>query len=371
MRIHLVAPPHTQTTRAYEWCAFTGKTRKLATMLHSLGNEVILYGGPENEADCTEHVPVFDAMWQKLLFGHYDWSRDLFNDFQGKWWTDANKKVATAVLERARAGDLLGITLGTSQRPIGATVEFERPGLVTPVEVGVGYSGVWAPYRIYDSYAWAHYLSGRFNKETDDFRPNDAVIPNAFEVELFPLGEGSPSRRGRGFGFIGRFIKRKGVEIAVETCRRIGAPLIMAGQGVYESSDAALTGLDVKLDITPSGGFKAQHIGTVNTQQRARLLGVLDALFVPTLYLEPFGMVAVEAMLCGTPVITTDHGAFTEFVVHGVNGFRCRTADEFAEAAEQAHTLDRVAIRQMALARFSMEVVKHRYDAYLRKIAGL
>ena len=75
--------------------------------------------------------------------------------------------------------------------------------------------------------------------------------------------------------------------------------------------------------------------------------------------------------MTGTPVITTDWGAFTETVVDGVTGFRCRTFGEFVEAVELAPTLDRKAIRERALTTYSLEAITPRYERYFRRLADL
>jgi glycosyltransferase involved in cell wall biosynthesis len=92
---------------------------------------------------------------------------------------------------------------------------------------------------------------------------------------------------------------------------------------------------------------------------------------VPTLYLEPFGGVAVEAMLCGTPVITTDWGAFTETVKHGVTGYRCHTLAEFCKAAEDVDTLKPHMIANHAISNYSMKAVAPKYTAYFEKLMTL
>jgi glycosyltransferase involved in cell wall biosynthesis len=76
-------------------------------------------------------------------------------------------------------------------------------------------------------------------------------------------------------------------------------------------------------------------------------------------------------MSCGTPVITTDWGAFTETVQQGKTGFRCNTLAEFVQAAQDAEALDRNAIREYAISRYSTDVVRHQYDAYFKRLATL
>lgn len=358
MRIHLLGLPHTETTAEYSWCAFTQKTRKLATMLTSLGHEVFLYAGEANEAQVTEHIPIVDREWQAGYFAKYNWITDVFNDFNAgaPHNVDFHQRAIEAIAKRMQPRDILGMTMGVAQQPVAEAL----PSLL-PVEVGIGYPGVWAPYRVYESYAWQHYIAGRY--PPDDVRFFDAVIPNSFEMEEFPLGNG-----GDYFLFVGRFIRRKGIEIAVETTQRLGAQLVMAGQGVIKTDHGGrrFQGIDVTVE-----GDHLSHVGVISPKQRATLMGGARAVFVPTQYLEPFGGVAVEAMLCGTPVISTDWGAFTETVHHGADGFRCHTLAEFVAAGQRVADLDRPAIRECAESRYSTEVVKHQYDAYLKRLETL
>jgi glycosyltransferase involved in cell wall biosynthesis len=113
------------------------------------------------------------------------------------------------------------------------------------------------------------------------------------------------------------------------------------------------------------------YVGLADTQRRAELMGGAKAIFVPTLYVEPFGGVAVEAMLCGTPVISTDWGAFTETVKPGVSGFRCRTLAEFTQACHGISSLDRKQIREAAISCWSTENVGPQYATYFDRLQGL
>jgi glycosyltransferase involved in cell wall biosynthesis len=93
--------------------------------------------------------------------------------------------------------------------------------------------------------------------------------------------------------------------------------------------------------------------------------------FVPTLYIEPFGGVAVEAMMTGCPVLTTDWGAFSENVLHGITGFKCHTLDDFLWSAKHIEEIDRIDCRNWALKNFSMERVRHMYNHYFKQLYNL
>jgi len=92
---------------------------------------------------------------------------------------------------------------------------------------------------------------------------------------------------------------------------------------------------------------------------------------VPTIYVEPFGSVAAEAQLCGTPVLSTDWGAMTETVQHGKTGFRCRMLAEFVAAARKVDRLDPAYIRRRALGLWSLDSVAKQYDYYFRRLSTL
>lgn len=355
--VHLVALPHLEVIRENSWCAYTQKVLKLANMLTDAGHDVYVYGGERCDARCKESVCVVTKEQREKWFSHYNWERDVFHgwDASEEWWRRMNISASFEILNRALPDDFVGIIAGTCQMMLADLK-------LTPIEWGIGYEGVLkGTHKCFESYAWMHHVAGR--ERDSDIHFYDTVIPNSFELEDFPEGKG-----GGDFVFLGRLIRRKGPQIAGETCQRIGARLTLAGQGLdrnssYQDRIQGQDGTIIEGNV--------RHVGLVDAKRRARLLGSAVATFVPTTYLEPFGGVAIESMLCGTPAITTDHGAFTEYVIDGFNGFRCRTLADFVKAAEIAPTLDRQAIRQWAAERYSTDVVKHRYDDWLSRLSTL
>jgi glycosyltransferase involved in cell wall biosynthesis len=343
MKFHVVSLPHTQTTKAFSSCAFTEKVRKFCNMMSALGHEVILYAGEENEATVTELVTVISEEERvAFLNGEFYVNAD-FNPLLPTW-QKFNGKVVEEIKKRAGEQDFVCLIGGTSHKPIADAL----PAMMC-VEFGIGYGGTFSPYRVFESYAWMHTVYGSSNPNPNALDGNwfDTVIPNYFEVEDFPFQEEKEDY----YLYIGRLTDRKGFQIAADVCERLGKRLILAGPGE-----------------PPTYG---EYVGVVGPEKRAELMGGARAVFVPTQYIEPFGSVAVEAMLCGTPIITTDWGAFTETNIYGVTGFRCRTFKEFLEAVGMVEDLDKKQIRDIAVSRYSLETVGRMYETYFTRLLTL
>lgn len=338
LRLHVVALPHTSTTKAYSADAFEEKCRKFSTMMHELGHEVYLYGGPDNEASCTEFVSCITSEEQVNLgfSGPQDYLGIDFNAPEP--WGTFNANVIREMHLRVKERDIICLISGTAARPIAQAFPDNLA-----VEFGIGYSGVWSDYKVFESYAWRNYIYGKYNMDGQFF---DTVIPNFFEVEDFPFS----FTKDDYFLFIGRLNANKGLDIAQEVCKRKGLRLVVAGPGDFS-------------------GY-GEYVGRVDPIGRGQYMRHATAVFVPTRYIPPFEGVHVEAMLTGTPVITTDFGVFSETVTSEV-GIRCNTLQEFLDATEQVKGLDPHRIRSYAVERFSTRVVAEQYEKYFRRLLTL
>lgn len=344
MRFHVVSLPHTHTTAAFPTCAFTQKVVRFAKMMTDLGHEVFLYSGEQNEAVCTEHIPCISERRRAEMVGEKHYTEA---DWNHPHWQGFLANVIGQMHERIQAQDFICLIGGYAQKPIADAFPHHLG-----VEFGIGYSGTFAKYRVFESYAWMHMVYGAEtggNAGAKDGHWFDAVIPNQIEDGLYDL----PEHRGDYALYMGRLIDRKGYRIAQEVCQAKGVKLILAGPG------------------NDRGTGYGEFVGEVDAETRARLMAGARCLFVPTQYVEPFGTVHIEAMACGTPVITTDWGVFTETVEQGVHGFRCRSFGEFCEALDKVGMLDRQRIRDDAFARFSMPVVAKQYEAYFQRLSSL
>jgi len=111
----------------------------------------------------------------------------------------------------------------------------------------------------------------------------------------------------------------------------------------------------------------------IHGKDRAQFLGNAMAVLMPTRYVEPFGGVTVEAQLCGTPVIGSSYGSFTETIKHGVTGFTCRTLGDYLSALEKIEEgfLERSTIRNVAVDRYDMYKLANDYDNVFQQVSDV
>jgi len=111
-------------------------------------------------------------------------------------------------------------------------------------------------------------------------------------------------------------------------------------------------------------------IGEISESEKSQFLGGAAALIFPISWPEPFGLVMIEAMACGTPVIAFAQGAVPEVIQHGVTGFTVQTVDEAASAVARLGTINRAAVRATFERRFSVDVMAANYEvAYASVLA--
>ena len=182
------------------------------------------------------------------------------------------------------------------------------------------------------------------------------VIPNGIDVEAFPFG----SERGEYLAFLGRMIPAKGPDEAIRVARELEMPLVMAGPST-EWFDA-----EVRPDID---GDLVRYLGSIDPAGRNELLVGAAALLFPISYPEPFGLVMVEAMACGTPVAASGVGAVPEIVEEGVGGSWAPPGADLADAVQRAVRLDRSRVRQTAVERFDYRRMVDAYENLYRKVA--
>lgn len=344
MTFHLVALPHTNVNEEHSSCAFNQKVLKFAKMMKSLGHVVYLYSSEKTDAPFDHHYICITEEERIACLEGKHYTKASF-DYTKPHWKRFNGEAIRQMKEVIKPQDFICVIGGLAHKEIADAF----PQNMT-VEFGIGYSGTFAKYRVFESYAWMHTLYGaQQGAQGSAGIWFDEVIPSYFDVDEFPFEE----EKDDYYLFIGRLVPDKGFSIAQEVCEKMGKRLILAGPGEH----------------TGYGEF----VGEVNPKERGKLMSKAKAVFVPSTYLEPFGSVAAEAQLCGTPVISTDWGAFTETVLDGTTGYRCRSFKEFCDAVESIENeeLDHQEIRDWATSHYSMPVVAGLYEDYFLRLLTL
>jgi glycosyltransferase involved in cell wall biosynthesis len=182
-----------------------------------------------------------------------------------------------------------------------------------------------------------------------------AVIPHGVDVARFPFQK-TPEDYVL---YLGRFVSGKGPKLAIEAARALGIRLVLAGpENAY-----------FREQIKPLiDGKNVEYAGFVKGAERSKLLGGAKALIYPIQFPEAFGLVLIEAMLCGTPIAATNFGAVPEIIQDNVTGIIANSKEEFAAAIPKCFTLDRAAIRACAETRFSAERMARDYASFYEKI---
>lgn len=167
--------------------------------------------------------------------------------------------------------------------------------------------------------------------------------------------------------FLGRISPEKRPDRAIEIAARTGLPLKIAAK--VDAQDKAYW----KEVIEPlvRSHANVEYIGEINEQQKADFLGNARALLFPIDWPEPFGLVMIEAMSCGTPVIAFRCGSVPEVIEHDVSGWIVDTIDEAVAAVGKIDDLDRAVVRAAFEQRFTVERMAQDYLEIYRNLAGV
>ncbi len=326
-------------------------------MMKSLGHEVHHYGTEGAVTLADEEITVFSAEEREKYFKATDKDlTDIHFQEEEEYWQLFNNRTIDGIKKRIQPGNFICVISGT-HKPIGDAFSDHKT-----IEFGVGYTGCFSKYKVFESYALMHYFYGdqaQLKKKTEYGNYFDCVIPNYYDPSEFPFSRVKDDY----FLFVGRLVHTKGLVYAVETAARLGKKIKVAGQGALEHRPGYIRTSEFEL-----ANDNIEYVGVLGPKERGELMSKAQALFVPTQYIGPFEGVSVEAAFCGTPIITTDWGSFAENNIDGVTGYRTRSMGEMVWAAQNVGKLDPSVIRKYAVDNFSMERVKYQYQAYFEQL---
>lgn len=369
IRLHMPAIPHTITRQEYSHCAFTGKVLRFAPMMISRGFEVYHYGIETSEPNATKNINLLsENEWTKLRFESYKFLHPILTEdeiviklndtktFIGDLgnintplYSEFNKRFKIEIQKNYRSIQTDIICL-----PFGASVEPAIKGLnYLCVETGIGYPNSYKDFRIFESYCKLHITMEKEKKQCQHYW---FVIPNYYDTLEWPLSL-NPNKTQ--IGYFGRLCDIKGCNIFVEISKQFpNLTFVLCGQGD-----------PTKYLIRPNVIYKPPIHGT----DRGTFLGSLTALMAPSMYLEPFCGVNVEAQLCGTPVLSNDCGAFVETIEPFKTGMLCHTLADYYDSIQMAldDKFDRKYIRERATRLYDMYNVGKQYEYAFKTILNV
>lgn len=344
--LHLVGIFHTVHNSDYSHCAFTGKALRFAKMMKPYGYTVLEYSNEGSQSEADEHIVILNKDEFDSLFGGRG-DKDFHGDnatIGSPGHAKFQNKLIAEMRKRVKPQDIICHPFGHAHEPLLA----EFPECIH-VETGIGYPTLMSgSKRIFESYAWMHYHQGKEGRNGTNY---EWVVPNYFDLEEWEYCEEPDDY----FAFMGRICSIKGLDTILEIARRRDIKIKIAGQG----------------DPTPWTHPNIEYVGPLKGKERSDFIRKARASFMPTVFTEPFGGSGVEGMLCGTPLIAVDYGAFTETVIQGTTGYRCHTLQDWLDAVDNIDLIDRWTTSQVARARYSLEVCGERYDKIFQDLSNL
>jgi glycosyltransferase involved in cell wall biosynthesis len=188
------------------------------------------------------------------------------------------------------------------------------------------------------------------------------TIPHGIDLNWYGL----QNKKQEYLSFLGRIAPIKGTHIAIEVAKKSGIPLKIAGEVQPIFKDY----FDAEIKPHVDGKF-IEYIGEADLAAKNELLGNSLAMLFPIQWNEPFGLVMIESMACGTPVLALPGGAVDEVIQNGISGYVCESADEMAQrAVSLSGSLYPATVRQYCQKYFSVERMVSDYVALYQELAG-
>jgi glycosyltransferase involved in cell wall biosynthesis len=340
LRIALIAPPYFEIPPA----AYGGIETVVADLTDALvenGHSVTLIGAGQNHTKAR-----FIRAWDRII-----------PERLGETYPEMMNAIVTRNVIRDLVGHIDVVHDHSLSGPLNAEI-YARWGLPTVVtmhgpaddpDLRTYYGGMSSSVHMVA-------ISGRQRALAPEFNWV-GTVHNALRVNRWPYHE----RKQNYALFLGRFSPDKGAHLALDAAHEVGLPLVLAGKCQEELEKDYLAN-----EVIPRLGPLDTLFGVADAREKRILLANAQCLLFPVQWEEPFGMVMIEAMACGTPVVALRAGSVPEVIVDGVTGFICESPSELPAALNTVGELDPAACRNHVARNFSAEALARGYAAAYR-----
>jgi glycosyltransferase involved in cell wall biosynthesis len=207
--------------------------------------------------------------------------------------------------------------------------------------------------QVFDTYRHANYIS--ISESQRSFLPDlnwAGTVHHALDVNRFPFHPNP----GNYLAFVGRMSPEKGPDRAIAIAKKAGIPLKIAAK--IDASERPYFESVIKPMLDHP---LIEYVGVLNEREKSELMGKALALLLPIKWPEPFGIVFIESLACGTPVLTCPYGAVPEILEDGVTSFIRETGDELVEAIEHLREISRSGCREYVRRKFDIQRMAMKY----------
>src|SRR6476469_2160707 len=218
--------------------------------------------------------------------------------------------------------------------------------------------GIFTPdnEKMFRQFAWQPYISISEAQREPRLGLNYIhTVYNGIDITAYPF-QPEPEQPAY-LAFVGRFAPENGPHEAIASAKAVGLPLKIAGK--VDAVDREFYQDQIKPLID---GEQIQYLGEVSHAEKVKLLSGANATLFPITWREPFGLVMIESMAVGTPVVGMALGSVPEVIAHGKTGFICHNREQMIEAVPAALWLSRQACRDHVVSRFSVSSMVDEYE---------
>jgi glycosyltransferase involved in cell wall biosynthesis len=348
--LHLLGLFHTIPKAEFSHCAFTGRVIRFGKMMEPFGHKIIEYANEGSEAYADEHVTILPSerfTELKTLYKQEQPNEAASTD--STLYREFTCILRRELASRVQPDDIICHPFGIAHADLAHAFPSAKH-----LEIGIGYTQCAMPFRVYETYQWMSWHQGKEQTWGNDYQ---WVCPMGYDIDDWEPQYAD----GSYLLYFGRVIECKGLQIVKEIARNVDMPVRIVG----ETNPMWLA------DFMADAPSNLTYEQPVTGKARSELLRNAYAMLMPTRYVEPFGGAGVEGLLCGTPLIASDFGAFSETVFHGFNGYRCHTLGDWLQAIRSVKLLNRRAIASQARGTYSLQTVGKQMDAIVNQLQNL